>query len=268
MATTPLFDINQLSPEKLAEILEQIQRDEAAASGAPVQTATPQPIRLNFNGVDFVGNSPEEVQRQIDVYTRALATEQHARQIQEVTRNRQETPVTPPEKKTKKTTEEWVNKFTEDPAEVLEQEIRAKVETFMAEKLGMPNWAEVQKAAVGQIVQDNMLKTKNAFFERNPDFSEDPVNLQAIQTIMQQNGLPPSLQGLEWAWSEAKRNQVARVKQPEVTPQVARPTAPLPMVPTGGSNPGADLMDAFYSTSDPEKQAQILRQIERAQLGG
>lgn len=261
MATTPTFDINSISSEKLTEILEQLQREDN--NNAPQPPAAPQPIKITFNGVDFVGNSAEEVQRQIDVYTRALANEQHARQIQEATRQQTATPPEP-KAKTKKTTEEWVNKFTEDPVDVMEQEIRSKVETYMAEKFGMPNWAEVQRAAVQQIVQDNLLKTKNAFFERNPDFVEDPVNLQAIQGIMQQHGMPPSLQGLEWAWSEAKRQQVAKVKQAE---PVARPTAPLPMVPTGGANPASDLMDAFYSTTDPEKQAQILRQIERAQLG-
>lgn len=261
MATTPTFDINSIPSEKLAEILEQLQREDN--NNAPQPPAAPQPIKITFNGVDFVGNSAEEVQRQIDVYTRALANEQHARQIQEATRRQTAAPA-PKEPKQKKTTEEWVNKFTEDPVDVMEQEIRSKVETYMAEKFGMPNWAEVQRAAVQQIVLDNLQKTKNAFFERNPDFVEDPVNLQAIQSIMQQNGLQPSLQGLEWAWSEAKRQQVAKVKQAE---PVARPTAPLPMVPTGGANPASDLMDAFYSTTDPEKQAQILRQIERAQLG-
>jgi hypothetical protein len=261
MATTPTFDINSISPEKLAEILEQLRQEDN--NNAPPPPAQPQPIKISFNGVDFVGNSAEEVQRQIDVYTRALANEQHARQIQDATRQQTATPA-PKEPKSKKTTEEWVNKFTEDPVEVMEQEIRSKVETYMAEKFGMPNWAEVQRAAVQQIVQDNLQKTKNAFFERNPDFVEDPVNLQAIQGIMQQNGLQPSLQGLEWAWSEAKRQQVARVKQAE---PVARPTAPLPMLPTGGANPGSDLLDAFYSTTDPVKQEQILRLIEKAQAG-
>lgn len=254
MATQP-----NITPEMLRQMATELELD-PDTPGIPAASQIPSTFTITFNGVQFEAASPEELQNKLDIYQEGLRQQARATQVtehvQEVRKEEQADK--------RKETDLWVQRFVEDPQGTLNELTEKNFAQYMKKATGMDNWADVQKALAAQAAQSQIEKMQQAFLNRNQDYQVDPQNAQAIGNIMTSNGLQPTLQNLEWAWNEAKRSGAVK---PAARAPVANapPKAPIPMVPTTGADPGTDFMTMFMNTTDPAKQAEMLRFMERSQ---
>lgn len=292
MATSQVNPAAANEPQTLEEIIQdsiqKFQAEEAqkaanqAGGGTGVQPQTappagPEPIKLNIDNQELTFSTAADAAKYFSQRDERLRAQAQAAISEAQTKAAQAANQPPPTPDTKALDDfrrQFADRLVENPADATNY--------ALSTALGVQDAAGTIRALVGEVLNLRQEGVANAFMARHDEYIVNKDNAAALTGLLEQRGLPFTVENLELAYSYAKEHELVKIKEKDESqqtqqfqPQQTQPsynwnTAPPPRAPQNaaaqtlnGPNLDFDTLEQL-PTSQLEKLVQRLSQAQNA----